>query len=371
VYSKNLAFLSVGSLQQRGIEMLILLLQNFSGFALGAAFIGGYLVLRHQHTRRYGVFLVLVVSLGAGFRAWMGSVLGNPDVLGYLGPACMAIGMLAALCFALVACVVQAHWPRARAGIAVAAMCLPWLVAVGARASMPRASLANFTATDVFDDLRFRTLPPRSVVLAGTAQTTFRYVEFDTVEVARPDLTMVPMSFLRYPGTADLLMKRAPQAAPLVRAYLAHDAVPEDDIMSLSRTRPVFVELDAHTPSALYAVLSPSHLMHRVLARFDHAPNTLDSMREQRATIASVYAGLGRDLLEVETARQLLWMHYMDALYFASLGHRALAREALAHAHALQPDDADVAALAAVLNDPRVTGGIPVERFLHLDLSGR
>jgi Protein of unknown function (DUF2723) len=371
VYTKNLAFLTAGSPTERGIDMLVLLLQNVQGPVLTAAVVGMYLSLRHPLTRRAGTMFGAVFVIDVGFRAWMGSVLGNPDILGYLGPAFIALGALAALAVAVVLSQVLERLPRAQLlGLAVAALA-PLVALSQAKAAWPRASLAGFAATDVFDDVRMRALAPRAVLVSGTAQTTFRFFELEAVEAVRPDVTQVPVSFLGYPGTAERLKERAPDVKDVVERAMKHGHFPGTVAQELTKQRPVYAEVEARTQVHAYARLVPEGHFHR----FEGADAALPSIEERAASLqrdyASLYAALGRDAQETETVKQLLWMHYLDALYFAAQGARPQARESLRRALALEPRDVELQAFSTVLADLRRAGAIDIEPFLHRRLTGR
>src|SRR5690606_30933426 len=86
--------------------------------------------------------------------------------------------------------------------------------------SAERSSLAAFHATDDFDEERVRRLPPHAVVLVHDPQAAFRHWSVEAVERSRPDVTLVPIPFLEYPGVVDALAARDPDVAELLRGYL-------------------------------------------------------------------------------------------------------------------------------------------------------
>jgi hypothetical protein len=88
----------------------------------------------------------------------------------------------------------------------------------------------------------------------------------------------------------------------------------------------------------------------------------------QRRIYRRVDADLGPDAREVETAHHLLWLHYMDALFYAARGQRALARDATAAALVLDPDDVQLRALQQALARGDGEGPLDVQRFLALDV---
>ncbi len=366
VYSQNLHLLDMEPVAQRFFDVGDIGVQSFHALGILAALLGLYLGLRHPATRRHTLFFGLLLVIDAGVRAWMGSVRANPDILGYLAPSFLAIGALAALFAASLTWIAEKQAPLVRARLTRVAWLFPIAALLHAPVSLARSSLASFAAPEAFDEPRLRALPPRAVVIETTPQTSFRHWELDAVDVVRPDVIGVPVSFLRYPGTADLLMKRCPEIAPLVRGYLTADMLRAEDLIPLANTRPVRVELDTHFPSAAYRILAPDQLLHRVLTSPAQIPTAVAIAHERRTTFSALYKNVGGDLHEVETARQLLWIHYMDALYFAALGGRDLARSSLVFALALHPHDANLVRLARSLRDPRQVGPLDVKPYLEL-----
>jgi hypothetical protein len=198
----------------------------------------------------------------------------------------------------------------------------------------------------------------------STPQTSFRHWELDAVDVVRPDVIGVPLSFLRYPGTGQRLAEAAPPVANIIQRYLDTDSLHPSDLLALAQSRPVFVEMDTHYPPRAYRILTPSKLMYRVLTSPTQIPDAKALEHAQDATFRKLYADVGADLHEVETARQLLWIDYMDALYFSSLGGRDIARKALVRALALHPNDTRLHKLAGALRDPRQIGPLDVTPYL-------
>ena len=78
-------------------------------------------------------------------------------------------------------------------------------------------------------------------------------------------------------------------------------------------------------------------------------------------------ADIGAGMHEVETSHQLLWLHYMDALFYAARGERDLARNAVHACSLLDAQDAQLRALSAALADTRRTGPLDVRPFLIFD----
>jgi hypothetical protein len=87
----------------------------------------------------------------------------------------------------------------------------------------------------------------------------------------------------------------------------------------------------------------------------------------QQRLYRNVYVDLGAAVRETETSRQLLWLHYMDALYYAARGAHVHARDSLARAARLYPHDAQLRALADALEHAEPGQPLDVHAFLSFD----
>lgn len=323
----------------RMLDVVGLWYEDLSWAPLLLACLGLYLGVRLATCRRPLLVCLLVLVTDAFARAWLGPVRANPDILGYLAPSYLALGTLATCCLGAIGWMWRSghgpSWAAARKGI--------WLVPLTALALVPknlsRASLASFTATDVLDELRIRQLPPRAVVVESAPQTVFRALELSAVEGARPDVQHLPLPFLRYPGRVRALSARQPELAPLLHSYLsAHDRLEDPaPLLALARQRPVFVELDTRVSAALYPVLAPYGVYAEVM--WDPARAARQRGRALARFQRFVSARLTGQQEEAETSRQLLWLHFMNAVELGTLGQPALARSELERALQLQPHE--------------------------------
>ena len=369
VYAHGPATRTTQPFGERLADVAVLMVDSFGALPLLAACVGLYVLLRASRTRALGLFALLILGPNLVARAWVGPVRSNPDVLGYFGSSILVIGLLAASAVAELGTRLAALWGAARTtGITRAAPALAALLPALALWNLPfawqRSTLAEFSATDSFDELKVRSLPPRSVVVETMPQTVFRHWEVDAVEHVRPDIAQVPVTFLTHPGMRDALLAREPELARLLLGYLEGDRLRCEDLVNEARRRPAWLELDPRVPPACYAALAPDHLLHRVFA----APPSLEATSTQAqlaATYATLYADLGRTALrEPETVRQLLAIHYLSAAQLASLGERALAQQEIHRALRLTPEDRNVLALARALDSG--TGPLDVTPFLDL-----
>ncbi len=328
---------------------------------LGAA--GVYALLRAPGARRIGYVWIAVLVVYVAARAWLGFVRSNPDALGYLMPAFGAVGTLAAAFIAAVlATVGGAHRPQPRRTAVVVALVVAALGLVQLRESAGRATLARFTATDAFDDLRLRDLPPHAVVIVHGPQTVFELWGAQAAERIRPDVTVVPVPFLAYPNMVNRLVDAHPELTDVLRGYLLDGRLRPADLQSLAARRPVLVEMDSRVPQEVYATMVPRGLYHEVLADEAYDDDRRQGIEAQRAAWHRLYRTLGAQRAEPETANQLLWHLYVSALYYAGVGERDAARDALDRARAINPHAAELGALAHALSEGE--GPIDVTPYL-------
>jgi hypothetical protein len=123
-------------------------------------------------------------------------------------------------------------------------------------------------------------------------------------------------------------------------------------LLRLAARRSLFVELDTHVATDAYRVLLPVGLLHLVIPPRFVTGALPPAVAQQRRVLASIALDLGTGATELETARHLLWVRYMDAVYHAASGRFERARESLAAAAALRPNDSHVRALHAALARP-------------------
>jgi len=328
VFQKDMGF-ATQPMGERFADLGVILVENLHFVPLALALAGLYAVLRTPGTRRLGVVWGVLAVVNLAARAWLGPVRANPDVLGYLMPGFAALGALAA-CFVAAALAALGGMERNRAPrtAIMLAVVVGVLGAAQLHASAAAASLAEFHAPDAFDDPRRRDLPPRAIVLVHNQQTMYRTWGAESEERLRPDITWVPMPFVRYPGMVDSLIAHDPDLRDVLRAYLLDGELRQPDLQTLAARRPTFVEMDVLVPPSVYETLVPSKLFYEVLP--DGATDTDERLATQarKPVIDLLYARLGTERRETETANQLLWMHYGDALFAAGVGDREAALEA-------------------------------------------
>ncbi|MCA9610022.1 MAG: DUF2723 domain-containing protein [Myxococcales bacterium] len=343
-------------------DELTLAARSFGVLAL--LLLGLYALLRTPGARRLGTTWALVLAFSLLARAWLGPVRSNPDVLGYLMPGLAGVTAILTALIALVLGRLGHHKdgkPRMiAAGIAVAVGLLG-LAQMYSTASA--ASLADFRATDAFDEERIRRLPPNAVVVAHAPQTVFRHWAVAASEAARPDVTLVPMPFLNYPGVVDALVARDPDVTELLRGYLLEGELRQPDLQSLAMRRPLLIEMDIRIPPELYETIVPAGLYYEVLDAGATDTDVEEAAGPHAEVIDRLYAHLGDEATRLrETEDQLLWIHYVDALYYAGVGNVEEARRAVRRGLAVQPQAEQLQALGQALES--ADGPIDVGPFI-------
>jgi len=346
-----------------GDDPLSLTLRSFAVLLL--VVVGLYALLRTPGARRLGVTWGLVLGISLGAIGWLLSVRSNPDILGYLMPGLAAVGAVLTCLVALILSRFGLERDGSPRWVAVAlALGVGGLGIAQLHGTAERASLAQFRATDDFDEERVRRLPDDAVVVAHDPQTVFRHWSLAATERARPDVTIIPMPFLGYPGVVDALVDRDPDVAELLRGYLLEGELRQPDLQSLATRRPLLVEMDVRVPVDLYETLVPAGLYYEVLDAGATDTDVAESAGPHAETIARLYHQLGDQAAEHrETRGHLLWMHYLDALYYAAVGARPHAREAVRRGLAVQPEAAQLRALSLAL-DGAEEGPLDVTPFL-------
>ena len=210
----------------------------------------------------------------------------------------------------------------------------------------------------MFDEELRRSLPVRSVVLAYHPNTIFQFWGGEAEERNRPDITMIPIPLLNSPKTVAQLTSRHPELTPLLRDYILNGSLDPTELQALAAIRPVFIERSAQAPTPRVGSRRPQHLLYHVLepdkgqstVSAKNHPNVTPSIsKEYEKAWSHLYARLSEPL-DKETTQQLLWKHYADALYFASIDDTSAAQQATQAALALSPQSSILLQLLHTLN---------------------
>jgi hypothetical protein len=367
VYAREMGEANPQPLDERYLDVIVVLVEQLGWLVVLLACVGGYASARNRALRATGLLWLLIGGAVLLVRPYLGPVRGNPDSMGYLIAGYCAVATFAMLGVAVLLSTWQGVHASSRAARAVTIVLCALMIGSQVAAQAGSSSLATFASIEPFDDVRVRGLPPRSVVVATTPQTVFRQLELMATERVRPDLELIALPFLRYPGVAESTLRRAPELRGIVESYLARDVLDPSALVDLARSRPVMVELDTmHIEPAGYGVLEPDGALYRVRAGAAPLdwPKLLENQeRRQRALTRQLHGALN----DPDALRLVLWLRYTDALYFAALGQRAAALRALEAARALYPEDAHVLAMYQALAASPGEGPIDVRPFLRLE----
>jgi len=304
--------------------------------ALVVASLGAYFMLRLKPSRKYGLFWLTLWAAYALGRAALGFVRGNPDAAAYFMLSYAALAVFAVFALGILLSAVADAIPT-KPRLAPA---LGLVFALGASSqfvrSFERSSLERFVDTDVFDDGLRRSLPPRSIVLAHNPQTIFRYWGGEAEEVNRPDVTMIPLPLLPYPSLVERFVRDEPELTPLLRSYVLDGSLSISEIQSLAAIRPVYVEMDVRVTPELMNLLVPEQLYYRVLTAETTESDEARAMLAHTALWTDLYQRIGKPIEEY-TKTQLIWRHYADSLYFASVGDTNAAMRTISAGLGLNP----------------------------------
>lgn len=364
VYQKNQGTGVPEPMVDRFLDVVVQLSQEFHWAVLLAALLGAYVLLRLPRTRGIGIMWITVFTLFCVARGWLGFVRSNPDAVGYLLPAFGAVGAFAA---AFVGAASIALLRIRSATFLHRSLRLLWVLPVlaafnlwnGAQAS----NLATFSDSDAFTELERRTLPNRSVVLVHDPQTVFRLVGAQAATGFRPDVTVVPMPFIAYPGVPNQLAKTEPALIPVLRHALFSGMLSVPAIQDVAKRRPLFLELDARIPPTTFGTLVPGYAYHQVLDSDAYE----EDRRPGRLRQDKGWQLLGRLLPDVqhgETQRRLLWRSYHEALYFADAGNIEAALAAGERGLELFPETRELLLLREALRATEEGEPVDVSPFL-------
>jgi hypothetical protein len=357
VYAKKVGTAARQPLDERFADLSVILVENLWVPTLLLMALGSYVLLRQRRTWALAFLWLVTAVVSLAGRAFLNEVRANPDVLGYMMPGFAAAVALAAtgLGALTVRLKFRAAGPLAAAlALGVGALAL----ALGA----PKASLAQFNAPDVFDEIRYRALPDKACVVLVAPQTAFRHFGVDAAERLRPDVAMLPVPFLDYGESGKQLARKRPELAPVIKDFLSRQQLSRSALTALIPKRRVLVELDTSVTLPFVRFLLPSGLYYELLPQPPSRQAIVQAAQIREATYDFLYRAIGADARELETKRQLLWLHYTDTVYFAQHGLRKEARRAAARGLRLEPQARELAALDRALSKGQ--GPLDVRPFL-------
>ena len=325
------------STDSRFVDVLMAVFESVSPVAFVIAIAGALLLLREARTRRLAAFLLIVTLLTMLGRGLLGFTRYNPDALGYLLPAIYGVALLLGAFIALLLAGIPDEFraaPKLRAAFAILTLAAPIALGAGAARELGRRGPAE---SAIFDEAMRLKLPERAIVFAYHPQTIFSALGYEAEERSRPDVLMVPVPLLFYPGLVEALLQEEPSLRDALRSYLLTGQLGRLELMALAIERPVFIELDPRVDPALFDAMVPAGLLHRVLGEGSSPEDLARGERDQLSTTHLLRARLGpREGIDPRAREQLLLKYYNFALYYAAIGEREsaaiMAREGLVFA---------------------------------------
>lgn len=347
------------STDSRFVDVLMAVFESVSPIAFVIAVAGALLLLRELKTRRLAAFLLALTLLTMLGRGLLGFTRHNPDALGYLLPAVYGITILLGAFVALLLSGIPDELslaPKLRAAFAILTLGAPLALGWGAADELGRRGPAE---SAIFDESMRLTLPERAIVFAYHPQTIFSALGYEAEERSRPDILLVPVPLLFYPGLVEALLHEEPALRDSLRSYLLTGQFGRLELMALAIERPVFIELDPRVDPSLFDVMVPAGLLHRVLGEGSSPEDLARGEREQLSATHELRARLGpREGIEPRAREQLLLKYYNFALYYAAIGAResaaVMAREGLVFA----PRSPE---LQGLLDEARAEGSGPID----------
>ncbi len=335
-FQKSLSQEAFAPFGERLADVLIVTSEDLHIVVLVVALLGAYFMLRLRASRKYGLFWLTVWAVYALGRAALGFVRGNPDAAAYLMLSYASLAVFASFAIGVLLTAFADAIPSKPRLASVLGAALALGGSLQFVRSYEASSLRHFADTDVFDDGLRRSLPPRSIVLVHNPQTIFRYWGGEAEEINRPDVTMIPLPLLTYPSLVDRYVRNEPELTPLLRSYVLDGSLSVAEVQSLAALRPVYVEMDVRVTPEMMDLLIPEWLYYRVLTSETTETDEARAMHEHAALWGDIYQRIGHPIEEY-TKTQLIWRHYADSLYFASVGDTNAAIRTIAAGLALNP----------------------------------
>ncbi len=358
VYQGALLGDAPGGLGTRFADVGAILVLGTGGLFVFVSLAGIYVSARSRELRRLAPIVGLPIALYPIVRAWLGFSRNNPDAEGYLAPAvaamAVAIGVLCCAGHAL------ARRPGGPGRGVVLALAMLALVAGGlAGAETVRRGAAEDGASAAYAEAVLGDLPVRATVLLSGFETAFALAGAQATDDARPDVDLVVLPFIAYPGRARAMVLRDPRLRDFVRGWLLAGELPETELAALAADRPVVLEADPHAAASVRAYLVPSGPLCSVHGE-PRAPADLAATADAHfQKWERLYARLGQGATRGETNRLLAYRHFQDAIVYASRGERESAGRSVALAERHAPRAREIVRLRAALGRGR--GSVDVD----------
>jgi hypothetical protein len=217
-------------------------------------------------------------------------------------------------------------------------------------ASAYAADRREQVASDSWTDAALASLPPSSLLLVRSEALAYRLWAAQIARGARTDLVIIPEPLLERGNVAQLLLRREPALAPLVREMALSGAPTEYALSSLSDARPLFVEIDSRWSKRLRDHLAPRAFFPRFsahpLGRSDRAQSLREGDDAWQRTLAVATRVGARDPATLAVMQSELRER---AQLLVDAGDREAAQAAVKSLFGIDAGDAVAAALSARL----------------------
>jgi hypothetical protein len=217
-------------------------------------------------------------------------------------------------------------------------------------ASAYSADRREQVASDSWTDAALASLPPSSLLLVRSEALAYRLWAAQIARGARTDLVIIPEPLLERGNVAQLLLRREPALAPLVREMALTGAPTEFALSSLSDARPLFVEIDSRWSQRLRDHLAPRAFFPRFsahpLGRSDRAQSLKEGADAWQRTLAVAARSGARDAATLVVMQSELRDR---AQLLVDVGDRDAAQVAVQSLFGIDPGDAVAAELSARL----------------------
>ena len=320
----------------------------FGGLSpLGAllALAGLYLLLRRKASRPTGLLLLGVASFNLLGPILVGFDPFNPDALGYLVVALVALAPALALPIAWISESLALRWQPARYPLALASLALPLVLAFNTAqaADLRDHWAAEESAQGLLDQ------PPGALLATSYFESIFNIWALQETADLRPDLAVFHRNFVAQPGYVENLLRRQPQLADFWQAWRRSGTLPLGALDRLAASRAVRIEYDLNIRPALGAKLFAEGPL---LAYRPVGKNTPADEHAHRARIDAWLEAAG-DPAENETRRALTWSQFLLADWACKYATASLAHFHLSRALKLAPRSKQLLKLARrCLADP-------------------
>ncbi|MFO0563359.1 MAG: DUF2723 domain-containing protein [Polyangiales bacterium] len=361
----------------RVADVLDLLADSLSSAGILAGLVGLAFAFRKRSAlerQRWALFAMVALPYAA--RAWLGFSRDNPDAAGYLAPAIITLAVLSAHGTSTALRTIRAADRTPQKPSAPVRALLVAVLVLAPSVAIPLWALSNSidrTQTDRTQSSTTLALsaiasaPARAVLMAHGPNTIFRLRYAQYVEGERPDVTVVPVPLLGYPGMVSSLIAREPALAPVFTRYLLQPgtSIAAREATGLATQRPVMIELHPDNVEEYVRFVLPSGPFATVL----EAPTTLADVRAGAARHFARFDQLATQLgtepaSKRESDEVLLWMAFNDALFFAGRGARPEARRSIERALERAPNESRLHALRAAIDGTPGDGPIPLSAIL-------